>query len=87
MTQENLENLGNGWKYYFYHQAGRHGDIVWYIHYVREHNWERDINNFATTTQVQVAVDTTYLICCSKTILKIQATIHPTKINFLEIFS
>ena len=38
-----------------------------------------------TYSPVQLA--STYLICYSKTVLKIQATIHPSKTNFLGIFS
>ena len=64
------------------------------ITYVRATRIEVQLNGFATTTQVQVAVDTfqcsqlgTYLMCYNKTILKTQATIHPKSANFLEIFS
>ena len=48
----------NGWQHHVYHQAGRHEYITWHINYVRDHNKDRDINNFVTTTQVQVPVNT-----------------------------
>ena len=38
-------------------------------------------------TYFPVYLATTYLICYSKTILIIQATIHPSKTNFMGIFS
>ena len=43
--------------------------------------------SFNVKTYSPVWLATTYLICYSKTILKIQATIHPSKTNFLGIFS
>ena len=49
--------------------------------YICYSNWDRSINHFTTTIQVQVAVNVfrsylaTYLMCYRKTILKTQATI------------
>ena len=48
----------NGWQHYVYHQVGTSAfhDIPTIT--MLEHNWDRDINDFTTTTtKVQVAVN------------------------------
>ena len=53
----------NGWKHYFYHQADTNVHYL-AIYVVRAQiGWDRDINDFVTTTQVQVTVNT--FQCCA----------------------
>ena len=46
----------NGWQHYVSHQADT--NAVHGIPTMLEHNWNRDIIDFVTATQVQVAVNT-----------------------------
>ena len=48
----------NAWKHYVSHQADTSALHVIGTMLVLEHNWNRDINDFVTTTKVQVAVNT-----------------------------
>ena len=58
------------------------------LHACREYlNLATLLLTFIVKTYSPVQLATTYLICYSKTILKIQATIYPSKTNFLGIFS
>ena len=46
-----------------------------------------NLASYIVKTYSPVQLTTNYLICYSKTILKVQATIHPTKTHLLGIFS
>ena len=103
MCKTNLENFvlrkrlvdENSWQHYVYHQADTsalHGIPTITM---SENNWDRDSYDFATTTQVQGALQLilssvaryNYLMCCCKITIKSQTTIHPRKTNFMEIFT
>ena len=60
-SQANLENfvkkrlvVKNSWQRYVYHQADTSG--IPYLPTMLEYNWDRDINDFAATTQVQLGI-------------------------------
>ena len=70
------KTIKNGWQHVYLAD-----ECALHIYFLCLRNWDRGINDCATTTQVQVAVNT------FKKISKTQAALNIRKTNKLEIFS